>query len=126
MNKRSHVEGGESEAECQIPYVHEERIEEAKAALLNRETITDLTETFKILSDPTRLSILLALSKTELCVCDIASLLGATDSAVSHQLRLLRNLRLVKYRREGKMAYYSLCDEHIEDMISVAVRHAAE
>jgi ArsR family transcriptional regulator, lead/cadmium/zinc/bismuth-responsive transcriptional repressor len=126
MNKRSHVENRESEAECQIPYVHQERIEEAKAALLNRETVSDLTETFKILSDPTRLSILLALSKTELCVCDIASLLGATDSAVSHQLRLLRNLRLVKYRREGKMAYYSLCDEHIEDMIRVAVRHAAE
>ena len=68
----------------------------------------------------------LALTKEELCVCDIASLLGMTDSAISHQLRLLKNLRLVQYRKNGKMAYYSLDDDHIEDLIRIAVRHVAE
>ena len=82
---------------------------------------------FKSLADETRLKILwLLMAKEELCVCDIAALLAMTESAISHQLRLLKNYRLVKYRRMGKMTYFSIDDEHIEDLIRVAVRHIAE
>ncbi|MBM4159770.1 MAG: winged helix-turn-helix transcriptional regulator [Ignavibacteria bacterium] len=105
---------------------YQEAIRSARKALADEETTLGLTEIFKILGDPTRLKILLALNKQELCVIDIAELLGVTESAVSHQLRLLKTMRLVKLRREGKLAFYSLGDEHIEDLIRVAARHIAE
>ena len=111
---------------CELTFVHNDRVQSARKALRDDRTIFDLSETFKVLSDPTRLKIVLALAKEELCVCDVAALLQMTDSAISHQLRLLRNLRLVKYRRNGKMAYYSLDDEHIEALITVAARHITE
>jgi DNA-binding transcriptional ArsR family regulator len=105
---------------------HEEAIRTAQKNLRPEETILGLTETFKILSDPTRLKIVLALSEEELCVYDIAELLGVTESAISHQLRLLKTLRMVKQRKEGKLVFYSLDDEHIEDLIRVATRHLSE
>jgi DNA-binding transcriptional ArsR family regulator len=105
---------------------HEEAIRSAQKKLEPEETILGLTETFKILSDPTRLKIVLALSEEELCVYDIAELLGVTESAISHQLRLLKTLRMVKQRKEGKLVFYSLDDEHIEDLIRVATRHLSE
>ena len=80
-------------------------------------TVQRLAETFKVLGDATRTKIIFALSQEELCVCDIANLLGTTKSAVSHQLRVLRNMKLVKYRKEGKMAFYSLDDEHIKNSL---------
>ena len=115
-----------SSPRCDVPFVHEERVKSARKALRDDRTTFDLSETFKILSDPTRLKIVIALAREELCVCDIAALLGMTDSAISHQLRLLKNLRLVKYRKSGKMAYYSVDDEHIKDLIRVASRHVSE
>jgi DNA-binding transcriptional ArsR family regulator len=105
---------------------HQEAIRSARKAIGGHEQIVSLSEIFKVLSDPTRLKIVLALTKEELCVFDIAQLLGVTDSAVSHQLRLLKTLRLVKYRKAGKMVYYSLDDEHIDDLISIATRHVSE
>jgi DNA-binding transcriptional ArsR family regulator len=105
---------------------HQEAIRTARKAFGNEERVVSLSETFKVLSDPTRLKIVLALSKQELCVFDIAELLKVTESAISHQLRLLKTLRLVKYRKEGKMVFYSLDDEHIEDLIRIASRHVAE
>jgi len=90
------------------------------------ETILRLAETFKVLGDPTRMKIIFALSLEELCVCDIANLLGTTKSAVSHQLRVLRNMRLVKYRKDGKMVYYSLDDGHINHLIEEGLRHVEE
>jgi DNA-binding transcriptional ArsR family regulator len=105
---------------------HEEAIRSARKNLEPDETILRLTETFKILSDPTRLKIVLALSEEELCVYDIAELLGVTESAISHQLRLLKTLRMVKQRKEGKLVFYSLDDEHIEDLIRVATQHLSE
>ncbi len=111
---------------CAVTFVHKDRVDAARKALHDQTTTVELSETFKVLSDPTRLKIVLALSKQELCVCDIAALLSATDSAISHQLRLLKNLRLVKHTRRGKMVYYTLDDEHIEDMIRIAVRHVSE
>ncbi len=111
---------------CEVEYVHKDKVKLAQKAIHDEETLHGLTETFQVLSDSTRLKIVLALAKQELCVCDLAALLKVTDSAISHQLRLLKNLRLVKHRRDGKMAYYSLVDEHIEDLIRVAIRHISE
>ncbi|MEE9269537.1 MAG: metalloregulator ArsR/SmtB family transcription factor [Candidatus Krumholzibacteria bacterium] len=85
-----------------------------------------VAEIFKALSDPTRVRILYALSVKELCVCDLANLLGKSSSSVSHQLRLLRHMKLVKYRRAGKVAYYSLDDEHIHNLFREGLKHAEE
>src|SRR5437667_7617913 len=93
---------------CDVKFVHKDRVDAARKALQEDGRTRDLSETFKVLSDPTRLNIVCALAQEELCVCDIAALLGMTDSAISHQLRVLKNLRLVRYRQKGKMAYYSL------------------
>lgn len=115
-----------TDGRCDVSFVHEEKVRSARKAIGNEQATLRLSETFKVLGDPTRLRIVLALGREELCVCDIAMLLGMTDSAISHQLRLLRNLRVVKYRKGGKMAYYSLADEHIEDLLRFATRHVAE
>ncbi|MBI3194852.1 MAG: winged helix-turn-helix transcriptional regulator [Ignavibacteriae bacterium] len=111
---------------CEVTYVHKDRVNSARKSLHDEETMFELSELFKILGDPTRLKIVLALSKEELCVCDIAALLSMTDSAISHQLRLLKNFRLVRFTRKGKMTYYTLDDEHIEDLLRFAIRHVSE
>lgn len=82
-----------------------------------------LAETFKVLGDPTRVRILYALSLEELCVCDIASLLGTTKSAISHQLRLLRSLRIVRHRKDGRIVYYSLDDSHVGNLLREGLYH---
>ncbi len=107
-------------------HIHTESIRAARKGLATEETVSDMVETFKVLGDHTRLKIVLALSRQELCVLDLASLLGVSESAVSHQLRLLKSLRLVKQRKDGKLVFYSLDDEHIEDLIKVASRHSVE
>jgi len=101
-------------------------VEAVRAELLSDEEAFLLAETFKVLSDPTRVRILYALSRAELCVCDLSALLGMRESAVSHHLRLLRALKLVKYRKEGRMAYYSLDDEHIERLFRQGLEHIRE
>lgn len=111
---------------CEITFVNRKRVAQVKKALKPDSTINQLSETFKALGDTTRLKIIHALSQTELCVCDIAALFGLTESAVSHQLRILRNMRLVKYRRDGKMAYYTLDDEHIKNLFDEGLRHVEE
>jgi ArsR family transcriptional regulator, lead/cadmium/zinc/bismuth-responsive transcriptional repressor len=111
---------------CKIGIVHKDRVKSAQSAIKDEETIHETSEIFKVLSDPTRLKLVLALAKEELCVCDIAALLNLTESAVSHQLRLLKHLRIVRHRRSGKMAYYALDDDHIEELIKSAVRHSKE
>jgi ArsR family transcriptional regulator, lead/cadmium/zinc/bismuth-responsive transcriptional repressor len=93
---------------------------------LSPRQLDDLAATFKVLSDPTRLKIAITLSRSELCVHDIADETGISESAASHQLRVLRSLRLVKHRREGKQIFYSLDDEHIEKLIHVATEHITE
>ena len=105
---------------------HRAAIRTARKSIADLTMIVGLAETFKVLSDPTRLKIVLALLRTELCVFDIAALIGISESAVSHQMRLLKTLRLVKHRKEGKMVFYSLDDEHIEDLIRVGERHVGE
>jgi DNA-binding transcriptional ArsR family regulator len=98
----------------------------AKKDLLSPEIAENLSQTFKALGDNTRLKILWALEKQEMCVCDLAAMLDVTESAVSHQLRLLRTLRLVTNRREGTILYYSLADDHVSQLIQVALEHVQE
>jgi DNA-binding transcriptional ArsR family regulator len=111
---------------CEIYYVNEDHVRSARQALSPEREILSLAETFKTLGDPTRVKVLQALSVEELCVCDLAKLLGISESATSHQLRVLRNKKLVRYRKEGKMAFYSLDDEHIDVLMKVALQHVRE
>lgn len=111
---------------CNVTYVHSREVVSARKAIPDDPTLEGLTETFKALGDRTRLKIMTALSREELCVCDIASLLGVSESAISHQLRFLKTMRLVRYRKEGKMVYYTLDDDHIKDLIRVGVHHVKE
>ena len=108
---------------CQVSFINEEKVARVKEKMSSSEALCRLAETFKVLGDPTRVHILHALSLDELCVCDIASLLGTSQSAVSHQLRLLRACRLVKFRKEGKMAYYCLDDDHVRQLLTQALGH---
>ena len=94
--------------------------------MLGMRSVADLAETFKVLGDVTRVRILDALSRSELCVCDIAQLLGLSESAVSHQLRLLRGMRLVRARRDGRMVFYTLDDQHIVRLFEQGMEHVEE
>ncbi len=100
-------------------------LESAQRSAQPEQVVNRLAATFKVLGDPTRTRIVFALLQTELCVGDIAALVGLSMSAVSHQLRILRNFELVKVRKEGKMAYYSLDDVHIEHLVAEGLRHVA-
>lgn len=111
---------------CDVFMVDQAKVKSAKEKLAANGDLSQLTETFKLLGDPTRLKIILALKEEELCVCDLATLLGVSRSAVSHQLRLLKSWRLVKYRRAGKISYYSLDDSHISELIDAAMEHVLE
>lgn len=111
---------------CQTTYVDEEKVGRVKEVMQPIEMLFQLAELFKMLGDSTRVRILHALSMEELCVCDIASLICLSQSAVSHQLRLLRAAKLVKFRKEGKMVYYSLDDDHVRRLLSEGLVHVGE
>jgi ArsR family transcriptional regulator len=110
-------------AVCTINLINEGKVTAARNSMPPEKVLLRLAETFKVLGDPTRVRILHALSLEELCVCDIATLLGTTKSAISHQLRLLRSLRVVKYRKDGRIVYYSLDDSHIGNLLSEGLSH---
>jgi ArsR family transcriptional regulator len=111
---------------CDVSQANEAAVSAVRPRLLPAHVVSTLAETFKVLGDPTRVRILDALSKAELCVCDLASLLDVSESATSHQLRLLRNLRLVRSRRAGRMVYYALDDEHITRLFAQGLEHVEE
>lgn len=111
---------------CSVLCIHPDKVEAARSAMVSEETARHLAELFKVLADPTRVRILSALQQGELCVCDLAAATAASQSAVSHQLRLLRVARLVKVRREGKMAFYSLDDDHVRRLFREGLDHVAE
>lgn len=111
---------------CETYFVDEVHVQRARKALSSERDVMAMAETFRTLGDSTRVKVVQALSAEELCVCDIARLLGASESATSHQLRVLRSQKLVKYRKEGKMAYYSLDDEHIDALMKEALQHVRE
>ena len=112
--------------ECEVFHADAARVELIRAALPSGSTLEALAETFKALGDPTRVRLLTALAREELCVCDLATLVGTTESATSHQLRLLRNLRLVRARRDGRMVYYRLDDDHIVRLLAQGLEHVSE
>jgi DNA-binding transcriptional ArsR family regulator len=111
---------------CEVTCIHEQVVKEVRQQMIGEDTASLLAELFKTLGDATRVKILFALMQRELCVCDVAAVMGATESAVSHQLRVLRNQKLVKYRREGKMLFYSLADSHVEKLFNQGFEHASE
>jgi ArsR family transcriptional regulator len=104
-------------------YLEEEKVREAQTHLIEGLAATRMAELFKALSDPTRVRIISALSHTELCVYDLAATLGMSQSAVSHQLRWLREMRLVRYRKDGRHVYYELDDEHITELFRAGLEH---
>lgn len=108
---------------CEIRLVDEHKVRRGRELLLSESSYAALAEIFSALADSNRAKIVYSLLHQELCVCDIAAVLGISDSAVSQHLRILRALRLVKYRREGKMAYYSLNDDHVRVLLDICLEH---
>jgi len=108
---------------CAEKCINENRVKKTLKILPPQEDISQMAEIFKALSDPSRLKIVLALLSQEHCVCDIAVICSQTDSAISHQLRILRTLKIVKNRREGKIIYYSLNDDHVISLINMSLDH---
>lgn len=119
-------EAPEEPAECAVPHLDPRGAAVRRKGLMSGSTVQALADTFRVLGDPTRVRILDALSGGELCVCDIAGLAGISESAVSHQLRLLRGMRLVRPRRAGRLVYYALDDHHIIELLRQALTHVRE
>ena len=111
---------------CCSNELHEEIVDSVRAKMPDTEMLYELAELFKVFGDTTRVRILYALSAQEMCVCDIAALLSMNQSAISHQLRVLKQARLVKYRKEGKVVYYSLDDEHVKQIFDQGLVHIRE
>ena len=111
-------------SKCETTHHHD--MKKLKIETLDEETLTELSDLFKMFGDSTRIKILYALFESELCVCDIANLLDMTISAISHQLRLLKQAKLVKFRREGQTVFYSLADDHVVKIISQGMEHINE
>jgi DNA-binding transcriptional ArsR family regulator len=132
MSKRSDVRAqapasGSAPLEaCDVFHIDPARVAHLRGALIAEPSVLALAETFRVLGDPTRVRLLDALSHGELCVCDLATLLGLSESATSHQLRLLRTLRLVRARRAGRMVFYALDDRHIVTLFKQGLRHVEE
>ncbi len=111
---------------CGVRVVHLERVARAREEAVPQPEAERLALTYKALGDPTRLKILMALSGEEMCVCDLAAFLGLTESAVSHHLRRLKDLALVKSRRDGQILYYSLDDDHVSEILKIGLDHIRE
>ena len=111
---------------CEECAVHDEVVQSVRGMLPDDDDLYDLAELFKVFGDSTRIRILFVLFESEMCVCDIAQLLNMTQSAISHQLRILKQGRLVKSRREGKSIFYSLADSHVETVLAQGMEHISE
>ena len=121
------VRKNQTEVECcEEHIVHTDAVRQARSTMQGDEITSAASDFFKAFSDKTRLRILTALAIEELCVCDIASLLGMSQSAISHQLRFLKQARLVKSRKDGKTVYYALCDDHIQTILAQGIAHVQE
>ncbi|MDR2005736.1 MAG: metalloregulator ArsR/SmtB family transcription factor [Acidaminococcales bacterium] len=113
-------------ARCDCHTIHEEVVNRVRGNMPADESLLDLADLFKVFSDSTRVKILCALFQAEMCVCDIAVILGMTKSSISHQLRVLKQTKLVKYRRDGKVVYYSLADDHVKTVFDQGFVHVTE
>ena len=111
---------------CDCTVIHEDIVSKVKEKMPKEESLYDLAELFKVFGDLTRVKILSALFESEMCVCDIAYLLKMTQSAISHQLRVLKQAKLVKFRKEGKIVFYSLDDDHVKQIIDQGLVHVNE
>jgi DNA-binding transcriptional ArsR family regulator len=111
---------------CDVRVVHHDRVNRARENAIPERENDRLAQTYKALGDPTRLKIVMALEGGEMCVCDLAAFLGVSESAVSHQLRRLKDLALVKHRREGQIFFYSLDDDHVAALLKVGLEHVLE
>ena len=111
---------------CEFIHAHDEIVEKVQKEMPSEDTLYDLTELFRIFGDSTRIRILYVLFEAEMCVCDIAALLGMTQSAISHQLRVLKQMRLVSFRRDGKTVFYKLADAHIQTILAQGMEHISE
>ncbi len=120
------VELAPGEEVCELKHASPEAVRAVRETLIGDRAAAALAATFSVLGDPTRVRLLDALARRELCVCELAELIGSSDSAVSHQLRLLRSLRLVRSRRSGRMIYYTLDDDHIRQLLDQSRRHVEE
>lgn len=117
---------GISVPHCDSIETHEEILDKVHETLPDEELLYDLAELFKVFGDSTRIKILYLLFESEMCVCDIAALLNMTISAISHQLRVLKQSQLVRFRREGKTVYYSLADDHVRSILAQGMEHVCE
>lgn len=111
---------------CEYMHVHEEIIHKVEKVMPGEQELLNLSEFFRVFGDSTRIKILYALSQSEMCVCDIATLLQMGQSAISHQLRVLKQMRLVTFRRDGKTVFYRLADAHIETILAQGMEHISE
>lgn len=116
----------ESNDICEAYCIHEEAIHKVEQILPKEKILFDLAEIYKIFGDLTRIKMLFILQKSEMCVCDLSEMLGMTQSAISHQLRILKQAKLVKARREGKSVFYSLSDSHVETILNQGMEHISE
>lgn len=114
------------EDRCERRIIHEDRLAKARALLPNNFDMGQMSNLFKAMADPGRVRILMALDVQEMCVCDLAALLDVSESAASHQMRILRTMNLVKNRREGQVLYYRLVDDHVMQLVNVARDHVSE
>lgn len=108
---------------CDCNIIHEDIVKKVLNTMIQQEKINKISDFFKILGDSTRAKIIAALDQNEMCVCDIANVLQMTKSSVSHQLAILRKAKLVKYKKEGKTVYYSLSDNHVQEVFESALDH---
>ncbi len=111
---------------CNCNVIHEDVVKRVKETIPDEENLYELADLFKVFGDSTRIKIVCALFQSEMCVCDIAALLGMNQSAISHQLRVLKQARLVKFRKEGKVVYYSLDDDHVKGIFDQGLAHINE
>ena len=133
MNKYSYVHIKDvididkfNDEKCEVTLIHEDNVKKAINELPDDELIADLSDMFKIFGDQTRVKILMALESGELCVCDIAAVMNMSQSAISHQLRVLKQSNIVKTRRQGKVVYYSMSDDHVKEIFDIAMVHVQE
>ncbi|MCI8658846.1 MAG: winged helix-turn-helix transcriptional regulator [Lachnospiraceae bacterium] len=125
-DEKARIEQEVVEGACEYMHVHKEIVERVEKVMPGEQQLLDLSEFFKVFGDSTRIKILYVLGQSEMCVCDIATLLQMGQSAISHQLRVLKQMRLVSFRREGKTVFYKLADSHIQMILNQGMEHIGE
>ena len=124
--EKARIQQEVDEGSCEFMHIHEEIVDKVEKVMPDEQQLLDLSEFFKVFGDSTRIKILYVLSQSEMCVCDIATLLQMGQSAISHQLRVLKQMRLVTFRRDGKTVFYKLADSHIQTILNQGMEHISE